>query len=304
MNETTQNYGLEIIDKKTEVVSPDKINRNMVKLDAELNKVQTKVEGIDVTTDVENVVNRRLNPDTSKPLSTLISEWITSAKTAILEGISTLTNHVTSQHTATKNHVSQERGNTQQTITACRDQVQNTVNVARDNINATVNTARDNIKNHVTSAMSSIGYCRASTTVRENVTNQVITSTTRNAVYLIGRYLPLKSGTMLFRIYSTKTIPSNYPGKVSVHTIRNLLGDSAYKNGGEDSRHLFSTPIGAEIKNTSGTSVVCNITNISGDNGFDLYVTVPVDKGDVILFTMNDSAYLQCNLIQACYDII
>lgn len=150
MNETTQNYGLEIIDKKTEVVSPDKINRNMVKLDAELNKVQTKVEGIDVTTDVENVVNRRVNADTSKPLSTLISEWITSAKTAILNDISTLTSHVTSQHTATKNHVTTKvDGLPQKSVwTDGRG-------AKLDNLDQKVSTAENNIKTHVTNSMNS-----------------------------------------------------------------------------------------------------------------------------------------------------
>ena len=52
--------------------------------------IRVLIENINVQGDVEEVVNRRLNLDISKPLGTLISEWINTAKTAILNGINGL----------------------------------------------------------------------------------------------------------------------------------------------------------------------------------------------------------------------
>ena len=55
----TPNYGLEEINKATDVLSPDPINRNMVKIDTQLKTneiaiqaVEQQVATIDVTTDV------------------------------------------------------------------------------------------------------------------------------------------------------------------------------------------------------------------------------------------------------------
>ena len=127
----TTNYGLKKPDG-TDAVDIAIINENMDTIDTTMknNEKQIKVlagqiENIDVSGDVRRVVNERVNADTSKPLSTLINEWITSAKTAILETISTLATHVTNQHTATKNHITSK-----------------------------VDAARDDIKSHMANSMA------------------------------------------------------------------------------------------------------------------------------------------------------
>lgn len=147
----TKNYGLHIIDKKTEVLSSDRINENMVKVDDQMkvNENQIKilddqVKNIDVVSGVRSVINERVNTDTTYPLNTLISGWVDTAKTAILNAIATLTNHVTACRDNTNNH-----------ITSQHTATKNTVNSARDNVNSTVNTARDNIKSHITSELGS-----------------------------------------------------------------------------------------------------------------------------------------------------
>lgn len=124
-------------------------------LDSKIKNLEGQIQNIDVSGDVRQVINERVNADTSKPLSTLISEWVNAAKTAILNGINTLTNHVTSQHTATKQHVSTELNGTNRHITDSLTGTNNHMTACKDNINATVNSARDNIKSHMTSLMGS-----------------------------------------------------------------------------------------------------------------------------------------------------
>lgn len=154
--DTTPHCGL-VKPKQTDFYNVDDFNVNMDKIDEQI-KVNTdeveknsnqikileeQVNNLDVSGDVRQVINERVNTDTSKPLSTLVSEWITSAKTVILNGINALTSHVTACRDNTNNHIT-----SQHTVT------KNIVNSARDNVNSTVNAARDSIKSHVTSAMN------------------------------------------------------------------------------------------------------------------------------------------------------
>ena len=123
--------------------------------------IEQKVTSIDVSNDVRQVINERVNADTSKPLSTLISEWINAAKTALLNAVSTLTTHVTSQHTATKNHVTTKVDALPQKSVwtdargAKLDMLDQGIIKTQSNINGYIVTARDNIKSHMTSLMAS-----------------------------------------------------------------------------------------------------------------------------------------------------
>ncbi len=101
--------------------------------------IRVLIENINVQGDVEEVVNRRLNPDISKPLGTLISEWINTAKTAILNSINGLPQ---------KSIWTDARG-------AKLDNLDQRMTTTQTNINNNTNTARDNIKSHMTSLMGS-----------------------------------------------------------------------------------------------------------------------------------------------------
>lgn len=101
--------------------------------------IRVLIENINVQGDVEEVVNRRLNPDISKPLGTLISEWINTAKTAILNGINGLPQ---------KSVWTDARG-------VKLDMLDQSIIKTQSNINGYIVAARDNIKSHMTSLMAS-----------------------------------------------------------------------------------------------------------------------------------------------------
>ena len=130
-------------------------------LDAKIKILDGQLKDIDVSSDVRQVINERVNADTSNPLGTLISGWIDTAKTAVLNAISTLTSYVTTQHTNTKNHVTSKVDALPQKSVwtdaraAKLDNLNQSMTVTQNNINNTVNSAMDNIKSHVTSAMAS-----------------------------------------------------------------------------------------------------------------------------------------------------
>ncbi|MDA3732814.1 hypothetical protein PBV87_15160 [Niameybacter massiliensis] len=116
-----------------------------------IKSIDQTITGIDVSGDVRRVVNERVNADTSKPLSTLINEWITSAKTAILNAISTLTTHVTNQHTATKNHVTANSNNSNVFLNS---RIAEESGQTRNTISTVINVARDDIKSHMSNSMA------------------------------------------------------------------------------------------------------------------------------------------------------
>lgn len=165
--ESTTNYGL-IKPGQDDFYNVDEFNQNMDTIDHQLkvneNQIKTlenKIQNIDVSGNVRQVINERVNADTSKPLSTLISEWVNAAKTAILNAVSTLTTHVTSQHTATKNHVTTKVDALPQKSVwtdvrgAKLDMLDQGIIKTQSNINGYIVTARDNIKSHMTSLMAS-----------------------------------------------------------------------------------------------------------------------------------------------------
>lgn len=167
------------------------------KAEEKIKDIEQKVTNIDVSGDVRQVINERVNADTSKPLSTLISEWVNGAKTALLNAVSTLTTHVTSQHTATKNHVTTKvdalpqksvwtdaRGakldNLNQSITTTQTNINNNTNAARDNIKNHMDVARDNIKNHVTSILNSPKVVKS---VQRGLLNSSAKGSRENGIY-------------------------------------------------------------------------------------------------------------------------
>lgn len=154
MSEFTPKYNLEK-PSQDDFYDVDVHNKNMERIEEQLSLNEEAVKNMDVSASITNVINERVNADTSKPLSTLISEWINTAKTALLNAVSTLTTHVTSQHTGTKQHVSTELNGTNRHITDSLTGTNNHITACKDNINATVNSARDNIKSHITSQIGS-----------------------------------------------------------------------------------------------------------------------------------------------------
>ncbi|WP_053983732.1 hypothetical protein [Niameybacter massiliensis] len=105
-----------------------------------IKSIDQKITGIDVSGDVRRVVNERVNADTSKPLNTLINEWINSAKTAILNVINGLPQ---------KSVWTDARG-------AKLDNLNQSMSTTQTNITTAVNSARDVIKNHITAETSGL----------------------------------------------------------------------------------------------------------------------------------------------------
>ena len=109
------------------------------KAEEKIKDIEQKVTNIDVSGDVRQVINERVNADTSKPLSTLISEWVNAAKIAILNSINGLPQ---------KSIWTDARG-------AKLDNLDQRMTTTKTNINNNTNAARDNIKSHMTSLMGS-----------------------------------------------------------------------------------------------------------------------------------------------------
>ena len=120
-------------------------------LDAKIKNLESQIQNIDVSGDVRQVINERVNADTSKPLSTLISEWVNAAKTAILNGINGLPQ---------KSVWSDERGtkldNIDQSMTTTQTNITNNANKNKEVIVNWATSCRDDIKNHITASRGGI----------------------------------------------------------------------------------------------------------------------------------------------------
>lgn len=162
--ESITNYGL-IKPGQDDFYNVDEFNQNMDTIDKQLkvNENQIKnlegqINNINVSGDVRQVINERVNADTSKPLSTLISEWVNAAKTAILNGINGLPQKSiwSDERGAKLDNLNQSMTTTQTNVTNNADKNKDTIvnwtTSCRDNVNSTVNEARDNIKNHITTS--------------------------------------------------------------------------------------------------------------------------------------------------------
>ena len=152
---TTVNYEL-VKPSQDDFYNVDDFNQNMDIIDGQLKNndsriydVEEKIRNIDVSSDVRQVINERVNTDTSKPLSTLISEWINQAKSAILSGIESLKSHVTSKVDALpqKSIWTDARGTK-------LDNLDQSLTTTQNNMNRTMQTVRDEVKNHITSALA------------------------------------------------------------------------------------------------------------------------------------------------------
>lgn len=304
----TPNYNLHLIDKKTEVISPDPINENMIKVDTQIKILEGQVNNIDVSGDVRQVINERVNADTSKPLSTLISGWVDAAKTAILDGISTLTNHVTSQHTATKSHVTTKVDALPQKSVwtdargAKLDNLNQSLSATQSNIQTTVNSAMDNIKSHVSTAVVNAAekVYVPSDTVRETILNTEISSF--GEIRYLGKFIAKRTGTVKIKI-TMRNFQSitGYTGAFMYSKFS--LGENPYI-WKEPINYKYSTPIGAILDSVSGTieAFRCEVAS------YTVYeLELFVQKGSPIFFLMkyqrNDPAQGSwCKLIQACYD--
>ncbi|MBS5799980.1 MAG: hypothetical protein KID02_09535 [Clostridiales bacterium] len=154
------------------------------KAEEKIKDIEQKVTNIDVSGDVRQVINERVNADTSKPLSTLISEWVNAAKIAILNSINGLPQ---------KSIWTDARG-------AKLDNLDQSMTTTQININNNTNAARDNIKNHITTELNarSDKVFIPSNNVRHTVTIKPVFYGNNNGnytpVYALGRiYFPPKS---------------------------------------------------------------------------------------------------------------
>lgn len=138
----TPNYGL-FQDTQDEFYNVDKLNSSFLTIDNELKKqeegisnLQGQIENIDVSTDVEDVIDRRVNTDKSKSLNVLINE----AKIAILDKLNLLPlkSIWTDVRAGKLDNLNQSLSDTQ------------------TNINNNTNTARDNTKSHVTTEINRV----------------------------------------------------------------------------------------------------------------------------------------------------
>lgn len=148
----TTNYKLEEINKATDVLSPDPINRNMVKIDTQMKASEDKIKAveqqvatIDVTTDVEEVVNRRVNSDRTKPLNTIVSDFKDVIVSAINTARDNIKAHVTSEHTNTKSNVNTS-------IVSARDSINTNVDQCETNLAAKI----ESLKQYVSSKKSGL----------------------------------------------------------------------------------------------------------------------------------------------------
>ena len=155
--ESTTNYGL-IKPGQDDFYNVDDFNQNMDTIDhqlkvneSQIKNLESQIQNIDVSGDVRQVINERVNADTSKPLSTLISEWVNAAKTAILNGINGLP-----QKSVWTDARGAKLDNLNQSMTTTQTNMNNNTNAARDNIKNHMDVARDNIKNHITASRGGI----------------------------------------------------------------------------------------------------------------------------------------------------
>lgn len=255
MDETTQNYGLEIIDKKTEVVSPDKINRNMVMLDTQLKSVQTQLDSIDVTTSVENVINRRVNIDTSKSLGTLISTWLDTVKTAILDAIGLLPQ---------KSVWTDSRG-------AKLDNLNQSMTTTQTNIVSAVNNARDSIKTHITDISQKCYNASATDTV------VLATSKTVSSNSPFAEFTPKYNGWVTINVTGSRT-NTQYTTYLKFINPSMVDNSTTYPLG-----NMLNTPLGGTFtKEGTGVCIVGAFTT-----GESYSVDIPVIAGQTIRFFAN-----------------
>lgn len=256
---------------------------------------------INVSSDVEEVVNRRVNTDISKPLNTLISGWIDTAKTAILNSISTLTSHVTSQHTTTKSHVTSQiatlpqksvwtdaRGakldNLDQKISTLPqksiwtdaragllDKLSNlnqSLSGTQTNIINAINAARDNIKSHVTSALAPlIGANKVY--VPSTNSKYTISANTYKANTVIGRFQFNRDGVVRIR-----------GGISSSSTYLQYIYMALYNDSNPEYNPpwaYYNAPVGSTISKSSAGGIV-----VGAPNTVD--ICVRVQKGAVAVF--------------------
>ncbi|WP_053984988.1 hypothetical protein [Niameybacter massiliensis] len=238
----TTNYGLKKPDG-TDAVDIAIINENMDNIDTtmknnekQINALAGQIENIDVSSDVRQVINEKVNSDPSKPLNTLINEWLNSAKTAILEKISTLTTHVTSQHTATKHHVSTELSGTNRHIT---DSLTGT--------NNHVTACKDNIKDHVTASIANVSekkYTISKHSLLQTIYDGPINKISGNWTYL-GKFVAKRSGTVVLYFNIRQGVTGT--SKIAVHSPFSLLPLDGSQYQGVSTPTLDSTMIGFPV---------------------------------------------------------
>ena len=190
-------------------------------LDAKIKNLESKVQNIDVSGDVRQVINERVNTDISKPLSTLISEWANAAKTAILNGINGLPQ---------KSVWSDERGakldNLNQSMTVTQNNINSTVNSARDNVKEQINWSNDNIKSHISNTVNKARSRMYKPTWNGEVTSDLlnITSPKGGRVHLGGNFYD--SGYISVWVDGVQIVNNENPGDLWSVNFNNKSGYS------------------------------------------------------------------------------
>lgn len=190
----TTNYGLEEINKQTDIISPEPINRNMVKIDAQMKtnelaiqSVSEQVATINVTSDVEAVIDRRVNTDRLKPLNTFIGEVKDAIVTAITSARDNIKTHVTSEHTTTKTKINTD-------IISARD----SVNANVDAEATSIRTAIADLKQHVSNGQ---------TLIATTITNKGISAASSDTlVTLASKIGQINSIADPFALYNKLTV--------------------------------------------------------------------------------------------------
>lgn len=125
------------------------INEEFNIRDKQIKNLESQIQNIDVSGDVRQVINERVNADTSKPLSTLISEWVNVAKTAILNSINGLP-----QKSVWTDARGAKLDNLNQSMTTTQTNITNNADKNKEAIANWTTACRDDIKNHMTSLMA------------------------------------------------------------------------------------------------------------------------------------------------------
>lgn len=233
------------------------------KITEQIKILEGQFNNLDVSSDVEGVVNRRLNPDTSKPLSTLVSGWVDVAKTAILNAIAILTTHVTSARDNTNNHITSQH-------TATKN---------------TVNAARDNIKSHVESTISGstqVYNLHASNVIATLSTNLTCTVAGGTQSLMIGKFVPLYDG-CVYLLYKVSNVQA-VGGLIYIYSPT-LLNNSAPLTITEGALELSTVAVGSVIngrRDLYGGGITISRGN---DMTSDVKIPMIIKKGIPIYIT-------------------
>lgn len=291
---STENYELKKPDYN-DGVDIGIINENMDKIDEALKVQDDAIQNIDVKSDVEEVINRRVNTDRSNPLNVIIG----LSKDAVLNAISTLTGHVTTKATEIINHVTNQHTATKTHITSARDNTNNHVTAQHTDTKNTVNAARDNVKSHVTAEKNSlVGLVDSNKLVPSNTLKHTLYSHPSGIEHI---YL----GTIHIKYNGTIRITCD-AYRVATHVNPRLMISSTYNYDFSTSNYPISFPApGASLSTYNfGSGRVMELKPAPAINTWATHeYMINVHRGETLaIFSGGFSTECQLKNVKVYYD--